>query len=114
LPFSGTTVNNAWAVANKDTLAKLLRAQDQSVIWFEDDKNRAEAVRILRKASGLSEDDVEKAYDFFRNAHLFEPSGKVSRSKLANLAKAMESLGDLPGALDVDKAVLPGVTQMAE
>lgn len=114
LPFSGTTVNNAWAVANKDTLAKLLRAQDQSVVWFEDEKNRAEAVRILRKASGLSEDDVEKAYDFFRNAHLFEPSGKVSRSKLANLAKAMESLGDLPGALDVDKAVLPGVTQMTE
>jgi hypothetical protein len=38
----------------------------------------------------------------------------VSRSKLNNLAKAMESLGDLPGALDVDKAILPGVTQMTE
>jgi ABC-type nitrate/sulfonate/bicarbonate transport system substrate-binding protein len=114
LPFSGTTVNNAWASANKTTLAKLLRAQNRSVEWFEDGKNRTEAVQILRKASGLADDDVEKAYDFFRNAHLFEPSGKVSRSKLANLAKAMESLGDLPGALDVDKVVLPGVTQMAD
>ena len=114
LPFSGTAVNNAWASANKTTLAKLLRAQSRSVEWFEDGKNRTEAVQILRKASGLADDDVEKAYDFFRNAHLFEPSGKVSRSKLANLAKAMESLGDLPGALDVDKVVLSGVTQMAD
>jgi NitT/TauT family transport system substrate-binding protein len=114
LPFSGTAVNNAWASANKTTLAKLLRAQNRSVEWFEDGKNRSEAVQILRKASGLAGDDVEKAYDFFRNAHLFEPSGKVSRSKLANLAKAMESLGDLPGAIDVDKVVLPGVTQMAD
>ena len=114
LPFSGTAVNNAWASANKTTLAKLLRAQTRSVEWFEDGKNRTEAVQILRKASGLADDDVEKAYDFFRNAHLFEPSGKVSRSKLANLAKAMESLGDLPGALDVDKVVLPGVTRMAD
>jgi NitT/TauT family transport system substrate-binding protein len=114
LPFSGTAVNNAWASANKTTLAKLLRAQNRSVEWFEDGKNRSEAVQILRKASGLADDDVEKAYDFFRNAHLFEPSGKVSRSKLANLAKAMESLGDLPGAIDVDKVVLPGVTQMAD
>ena len=114
LPFSGTAVNNAWANANKTTLIKLLRAQNRSVEWFEDEKNRVEAIKILRKASGLAEDDVEKAYDFFRNAHLFEPSGKVSRSKLANLAKAMESLGDLPTALDVDKVVLPGVTQMAD
>jgi NitT/TauT family transport system substrate-binding protein len=114
LPFSGTAVNNSWAAANKDTLAKLLLAQNRSVEWFEDGKNRAEAVQILKKASGLSEDDVQKAYDFFRNGHFFEPSGKVSRSKLNNLAKAMESLGDLPGALNVDKAVLPDVTQLSE
>ncbi len=114
LPFSGTAVNNSWAKANTDTLTKLLRGQNRSVEWFEDEKNRAEAVQILTKASGLSEDDVQKAYDFFRNGHFFESSGKVSRSKLSNLAKAMESLGDLPGALDVDKAVLPGITQMAE
>jgi NitT/TauT family transport system substrate-binding protein len=114
LPFSGTAVNNAWASANKSTLEKLLRAQIRAVAWFEDGKNRAEAVQILKTASGLTQDDVEKSYDFFRNGHFFEPTGKVSLSKLNNLAKAMESLGDLPGALDVDKAVLPGVTQMTD
>ncbi len=72
LPFSGTAVNNAWAKAHKATLEKLLRAQNQSVAWFEDEKNRAEAVQILKAASGLTQEDVEKSYDFFRNGHFFE------------------------------------------
>jgi hypothetical protein len=92
----------------------VLEVENKSIAWFEDGNNREDAVRILKSASSLSQDDVEKAYDFFRNGHFFEPTGKVSRSKLNNLAKAMESLGDLPGALDVDKAVLPGVTQMTD
>jgi ABC-type nitrate/sulfonate/bicarbonate transport system substrate-binding protein len=114
LPFSGTAVNNAWAKAHADTLQKLLRAQSRSVTWFYDENNRAAAVRILKSASGLTEDDVEKAYDFFRNGKFFEPTGSVSRGKLTALAKAMESLGDLPGALDINKVILPGVTQMAD
>jgi ABC-type nitrate/sulfonate/bicarbonate transport system substrate-binding protein len=113
LPFSATVVNNAWAAAHKDTLAKLLRAIDKSVAWFDDAANRAEAVRILQTASRLSREDVAKSYDFFRNGNFFEPSGKVSRSKLDGLAKAMQSLGDMPGTFDFDKAILPGVTQIA-
>jgi ABC-type nitrate/sulfonate/bicarbonate transport system substrate-binding protein len=114
LPFSGVAVSNAWAAANKPTLEKLLRVESKSIAWFADANNRADAVRILKTTSGLSQDDVEKAYDFFRNGNYFEPTGKVSRKKLDNLAKAMESLGDLPGALDIDKIVLPGITQMTD
>jgi NitT/TauT family transport system substrate-binding protein len=114
LPFSGMAVNVPWAQAHKDMLAKVMRAENRSIAWFEDGANRAEAVQILQSESHLSEDDTEKAYDFFRNGHFFEPTGKVSRAKLAALAKAMESLGDLPGALDVDKAMLPGITQVSE
>jgi len=114
LPFTGIAVNVPWAQAHKETLAKVMRAQNRSIAWFEDAGNREEAVQILQAESHLSKDDTEKAYDFFRNGHFFEPSGKVSRGKLAALAKAMESLGDLPGALDVDKLVLPGVTQMTD
>jgi NitT/TauT family transport system substrate-binding protein len=114
LPFSGIVVNKAWADANKATLTKVLDAETKSIAWFEDTNNRAEAIRILKSASSLSEDDVEKAYDFFRNGNFFEPTGKVSRTKLSNLAKAMESLGDLPSALDIDKTILPGITQMTD
>jgi NitT/TauT family transport system substrate-binding protein len=114
LPFSGVSVNNAWASANKPLLEKLLRVETKSIAWFNDPKNQADAIRILKTASALSEDDVQKAYNFFRDGNFFEPTGKVSRSKLDNLAKAMESLGDLPGALDVDKAVMPGIAQMTD
>jgi NitT/TauT family transport system substrate-binding protein len=114
LPFSGTAVNVAWANANKATLEKLLRAKSKSVAWFDDEQNRPGALRILKSASSMNQDDVFKAYNFFRDGHYFEPTGKVSRAKLNALAKAMESLGDLPGALDVDKLVLPGVTQMTD
>jgi len=114
LPFSGVSVNNAWASANKPLLEKLLRVETKSIAWFNDSKNQADAIRILKTASALSEDDVQKAYTFFRDGNFFEPTGKVSRAKLDNLAKAMESLGDLPGALDVGKAVMPGVAQMTD
>jgi NitT/TauT family transport system substrate-binding protein len=114
LPFSGTAVNTAWATANKATLEKLMRVKNKSIAWFEDGQNRTDALRILKTASSLSQDNVEKAYDFFRNGHYFEPTGKVSRAKLTALAKAMESLGDLPGALDINKVILPGVTQMTD
>lgn len=114
LPFSGIVANTQWGSANKPTIEKILRAENKGIAFFEDDHNRDEALRILKKASGLEQDDIEKAYDFFHNGHFFEPTGKVSRSKLLALAKAMESLGDLPGALDVDKGVLPGVTQLTD
>jgi NitT/TauT family transport system substrate-binding protein len=114
LPFSGTVVNVAWANANKATLAKLLAAHTKAVAWFEDDRNRDEAVKILMAASGLTQADVDKAYDFLRKGQFFEPTGRVSRSKLTSLAKAMESLGDLPGALNIDRVFLPGVTQVID
>jgi NitT/TauT family transport system substrate-binding protein len=114
LPFTGMAVNVGWASNHKATLEKILRAQSRSIAWFDDRNNRAEAVQILKTASSLSQDDTEKAYDFFRSGEFFESTGKVSRSKLLALAKAMASLGDSPGALDVDKLILPGITQITD
>jgi NitT/TauT family transport system substrate-binding protein len=114
LPFSGTVVNVRWANANKTTLQKMLAAHSKSVAWFEDERNRREAVQILMVASKLKQEDVEKAYDFMRKGQFFEPTGRVSRSKLSNLAKAMVSLGDLPGTIDIDRVLLPSITQVTE
>jgi NitT/TauT family transport system substrate-binding protein len=114
LPFTGVAVNVAWANSHKATLQKILRAENQSIAWFDDDKNRAEAIAILKAASSLSQDDTEKAYDFFRHGDFFEPTGKVSKAKLGALAKAMESLGDVAATIDVDKVILPGVTQTTD
>jgi NitT/TauT family transport system substrate-binding protein len=114
LPFSGTVVNVKWANANQAVLRKLIAAHTRSIGWFEDERNRDEAVKILMTASRLKQDDVEKAYDFMRKGQFFEPTGKVSRSKLASLAKAMASLGDLPESIDIDRVFLPGVTDVGD
>jgi NitT/TauT family transport system substrate-binding protein len=113
LPFSGTVVSLAWANAHKDALSRLLAAHTKAVAWFEDDRNRAEAVAMMVAASGLKPDEVEKAYEFYRKGKFFEPTGKVSRKRLGALVAALVGLGDIP-SVDVDRLVLPGVTQMAE
>jgi ABC-type nitrate/sulfonate/bicarbonate transport system substrate-binding protein len=114
LPFSGIAVNSRWASAHKPLLQRILSAHSKSIAWFEDDRNRDESIRILTAASKLKQDDVEKAYEFMRKGHFFETSGKVSRSKIASLAKAMVSLGDLSETIDINSIVLPGVTELGE
>lgn len=112
IPFSATVVNRAWASTHRDLVLRLLQAQQKGIDWFDEVANRAEAIRILQAASGLSEQDVEQSYDLFRNHHFFEPSGTVSRAKLRALAAAMGTLGDLPRAIDIDKALSPDITKI--
>ncbi len=113
LPFSGTVVNFAWAGGHQAILSRVLAAHTKAVAWFEDDRNRAEAVAMMVAASGLKPDEVEKAYEFYRKGKFFEPTGKVSRKRLGALVAALVGLGDIP-SVDVDRLVLPGVTQMTE
>jgi ABC-type nitrate/sulfonate/bicarbonate transport system substrate-binding protein len=113
LPFSGTVVNLPWAKAHPDVMARVLAAHAKATAWFEDDRNRAEAVRIMVAASKLKPDEVEQAYDFFRKGKFFEPTGKVSRKRLAALVDALVGLGDIP-KIEIERLVLPGVTQIAD
>jgi ABC-type nitrate/sulfonate/bicarbonate transport system substrate-binding protein len=114
LPFSGTVVGVAWANGHKAVLSRLLDAHAKAVAWFEDDRNRADAVRMMVAASGLKPDEVEKAYDFYRKGKFFEPTGRVSLTRLRALMAALESLGDLAPGMDVNRLLLPGVTQVAD
>ena len=113
LPFSGTVANLTWAKAHGAVLERLLEAHAKSIAWFEDDRNRAEAVKMMVTMSGLKSDEVEKSYDFFRQGHFFEPTGQVSRKRLGALVDALVGLGDIP-PIAVDRLVLPGVTRMAD
>jgi NitT/TauT family transport system substrate-binding protein len=114
LPFSGTVVGIAWATSHRAVLARLLDAHAKAVAWFEDDRNRAAAVRMMVKASGLKPDEVEKSYDFYRRGKFFEPTGKVSRTRLGALVAALQSLGDLPAGMTIDRLLLPGVTEVSD
>ena len=113
LPFSGTVANLAWAKTHQALLARVLAAHAKAVAWFEDDGNRAEAVKMMVRMSGLKPEEVEKAYDFFRKGHFFEPTGQVSRKKLGALVDALVGLGDIP-RIELDRLVLPGVTRLTD
>lgn len=113
MPFAGISVNTNWAAANKDTAEKLIKIYNDSIGWLYDPKNRDEAVEILMKVSKIKKDDVEKAYDFLIGGKYFEPTGKVSKSRLNKLVDALKTLGDIPQDFPVEALFLPGITQTA-
>jgi len=57
---------------------------------------------------------VEKSYDFLIRGKFLEPTGKVSRAKLAALVGALQQLGDIPRGFDIERLILPGVTQLTD
>jgi ABC-type nitrate/sulfonate/bicarbonate transport system substrate-binding protein len=114
LPFAGAVVGRAWAAAHKTTLAKVLTVHNQSMAWFSDPQNRTEAIRIMVEASKLKEEDVAKSYDFLHRNQFFDTTGRVSKAKMGALLGALKSLGDVEGSTDVERFVLPGVTQLMD
>ena len=114
LPFAGTVVHRTWAGGNRRLVEKMLAVYNRSIAWFYDPANRAEAVKMMIEVSKLQADDVEKSYDFLTRGKFFEPTGKVSRAKLGALVAALQQLGDIPSGFDIERLVLPGVTQLTD
>jgi ABC-type nitrate/sulfonate/bicarbonate transport system substrate-binding protein len=114
LPFAGAVVGRNWASTHKTTLDKILKVHTMSLAWFSDPKNRDEAIKMMMEASKLKQDVVAKSYDFLQKNEFFEVSGKVSRSKMSALLKALKDLGDVEGSVEVERFVLPGVTQLTD
>jgi ABC-type nitrate/sulfonate/bicarbonate transport system substrate-binding protein len=114
LPFSGTVVNKTWASKNQDLLKRMLAAHTKSVEWFYDDKNRDEAIAILASVSSLKPDDVAKSYDFFRKNAFFDRTGTISRKKMSALIDALTTLGDVQAKGNIERFVMPAVTQISE
>jgi len=114
MPFAGIAMNRTWAAANPAVAQRFLAAFVKTVAWFYDVGNRAEAVSVMAEVSKLKVDDVEKAYDFLAGKKLFEPSGQVSRAKLARVVDALRELGDVPADFPVERLFLPGVTRVVE
>ena len=114
LPFAGAVVGRSWAASHKTTLDKVLSVHNKSMAWFSDPQNRAEAIKIMVDASKLKEADVAKSYDFLHQNKFFENTGKVSKRKMSALLDALKALGDVEGSTEVERFVLPGITQLTD
>ena len=114
MPFAGMAVNRNWASENPKVVERFLSVFVKSIAWFEDTKNRDEAVKLMVTTSRLKQEDVERSYDFLRGKHLFEPTSKVSRAKLNVVLDALRELGDVPASFAVERLFLPSVTQVVD
>ncbi len=114
LPFSGSAVNTAWAKTHATEVRAIVATYDEAATWFDDEKNRDEAIAIMVEASKGKPDDIAKSYDFLRRGDYFDRSGTISKTKLASLVHAMHQLGDIEDEPPAEKLVLQGVTKLVE
>ena len=114
LPFAGAVVGRSWAASHKATLAKVLSVHNKSMAWFSDPGNRAAAIKIMVEASKLKEEDVARSYDFLHKNEFFEATGRISKTKIGALLKALKDLGDVEGSIEVERFMLPGVSQLMD
>jgi ABC-type nitrate/sulfonate/bicarbonate transport system substrate-binding protein len=114
IPFSGVSANRNWAARNMKAAHAYLAVYTKAIQWLADPANRQEAIDIMLEVSKLSPDDVEKSYTFLHDGHFFEPTGKISRGKLAKVVEALQELGDIPATMTVDRLFMPGLTQVTD
>jgi NitT/TauT family transport system substrate-binding protein len=114
MPFAGMAVNREWAAAHADVLRRFLSAYDKGVAWFDDPANKDAAIKLQTATSKIDQAEVAKAYGFLHDKHLFEPTGVVSKRRVAAVIDALRDLGDLPAGFTVDRVLLPGVTRISE
>jgi len=114
LPFTGMAVRKPWAAAHVSLAKRLLAATDKSIAWLADASHRGEATDLLIKVAHASRNDAEASYDYLRRIEYFEPSSMVSRMKLRNLIDVERAAGNIDPALNIDRLVLPGLTQLTD
>jgi NitT/TauT family transport system substrate-binding protein len=114
LPFTAAVVNRNWAATHGPTLAKLLSIHNKSMAWFLDVGHRDDAIAVMVEASKQKAEDIAKAYDFLTKNKFFDGTGRVSKAKINAMLGALRELGDISAATDVDRLLLPGVTQVTD
>ena len=113
LPFTATVLTISWAQKHADLARGISAAFDEGLKWLEDPANKEEAIAMLVK-SGLPEAEVRLSYDFMRKIDFWAHDDKVSRKALKNLMGSMSRIGDNEDTVDVNKLVIPGVTQIVD
>jgi len=105
VPFTATLVNRNWLASHEVTAKRFLAAYTKAIRWFNDPKNKAEALDILYGATHMNKDDIAKSYDFLQQIKFFPSAGHVDEVKIANAYSALREL-EPNLELDVKKLVI--------
>jgi ABC-type nitrate/sulfonate/bicarbonate transport system substrate-binding protein len=113
LPFTASVLSVSWAQKHLELARGINDAFDEGLAWLKDPANKDEAIAILVK-NGLAQDEVTQSYDFLRKIDFWAPDAKVSRKTIQHIIDGMRAIGDYDEAVDIDKLVIPGVTQLVD
>ena len=113
LPFTASVLSVPWAAKHPDLAHGINDAFDEGLAWLNDPANKEEAIAILVK-TGLPDGEVRQSYDFMRKIDFWAHDAKVSRGALQKIVDSMRKIGDYDEAVDVNKLVIPNVTQITD
>jgi len=114
LPFTASVLSLPWAAKHGDTARAIIAAYDEGLAWFNDPANKDEAITILVRDFHLPEPEVRLSYDFLRKIDFWAHDAKVSRKTLDHIITEMRKLGDYEEAVDVNKLIIPGITEVVD
>jgi ABC-type nitrate/sulfonate/bicarbonate transport system substrate-binding protein len=114
VPFTGMAVHRRWAAANISAAKRILAATDKSIAWLADPSHRGEAIELLVKVARSSREDADASYDYLRRIDYFEPTSKVSRTKLRNLVAMEQRAGTVDPAFAIERLAMPGLTELTD
>ena len=114
LPFTGMAVYKPWAAAHLPVAKRLLAATDSSIGWLDDTRHRKEAIDLLVQVAHADAEDAGASYDFLRRIRYFEPGRKVSRAKLQDLIDLERDARRISPSLTIDRAIMPGLTELTD
>ena len=114
LPFSAGALSLSWAAKHQQEARDILAGFDEGLAWFNDPKNRDEAIAISVQALGVTQADAERSYDLLQKIKFFAPDDKISRTALSHVTSGMKAIGDYDDDVDLNKIVIPGITQLSD
>jgi ABC-type nitrate/sulfonate/bicarbonate transport system substrate-binding protein len=102
LAFSVLAVNRDWANANPELVKGYLLAGKAATAWLYDPANKAEAIKLLMKATKSDSNSASEAYDVFvTKLHTFPVTGCIKTSGVRVLISLLSKIdrkvpADLP------------------
>lgn len=114
LPFTASVLSIPWAAKHAAQARAISAAYDEGLAWFNDPANKEESITILVRDFHLPEPEVRLSYDFLRKIDFWAHDAKVSRATLEHIIVEMRKLGDYDEAVDVNKLIIPGITEVVD
>jgi ABC-type nitrate/sulfonate/bicarbonate transport system substrate-binding protein len=92
-PFIGATAGMPWAETHPAAMLAFVKGYLESVRWLNDQRNKAEAVKILASQTNIDAAIAAKSYDaLFTQLHAFSLTGVTRAQEMAKVVSSLIKL----------------------